>query len=138
MRPALQSIVGLGALLALCVWTGCGGTSGPDLGRVSGTVTLGGNPLPDALVTFDPEGEGSPSTATTDASGRYELMYTADRKGAIVGKHKVTVSTFRQQSNPDGTTTMIPEKVPAEYTSVSTTSLVKEVKAGSQSIPIDL
>ena len=124
-------------LAALPLWIGCG-SSGPELGSVTGTVTLGGKPLADALVQFQPEKDGSPSTARTDAEGHYELMYLADTKGALLGKHKVIVSTFRQKSNPDGTTTTIPERVPVQYTVPATSPLVKEVKSGSNKIDLPL
>ena len=137
MTRTLQRTVCLGVLLALFAWVGCG-SGGPELGEVAGTVKLGGQPLADAKVIFQPEKGGSPSTATTDASGHYELMFTADREGAMIGKHKVTVSTFRQKSNEDGTTTTIAERVPDKYTRQSTTPELKEVKPGSQEINLEL
>ena len=137
MRRMLRHTICLAVSLAVPLLAGCG-SSGPELGEVTGTVKLGGQPLADAKVIFHPEGGGSPSIATTDASGHYELMFTADKEGAMIGKHKVTVSTFRQQSNPDGSTTTIPERVPAQYTSPSTTILTKEVTAGGSEINIDL
>jgi hypothetical protein len=47
-------------------------------------------------VTFTPTAEGgSASTGVTDGDGHYELLYT-DRRGAMVGKHKVAVTTIKQ------------------------------------------
>src|SRR5690606_23808547 len=43
--------VGLAAMLLLA---GCGGADGPELASVSGTVTLNGQPLPHAVVQFQP------------------------------------------------------------------------------------
>jgi hypothetical protein len=78
---------------------GCGGT-GP-VARVSGRVTLAGQPLANATVTFQPVQQAdSPapktvgSVGTTDSDGRYELRLIAnDNPGAAVGQHRVTIST---------------------------------------------
>ncbi len=75
----------------------------PPLGRVSGRITLDGNALPGASVTFLPikrEFEISEnktigiraSRAITDADGYYELEYIAGIPGAFVGQHRVSIS----------------------------------------------
>ncbi|MCR9231751.1 MAG: hypothetical protein NXI29_12120 [bacterium] len=49
--------------LSLCLTVGCGDSAGsdqPDLGTVSGVVTMDGKPLPAVTVTFTPT-EGRPS-----------------------------------------------------------------------------
>lgn len=99
------------SLLSLACY-GCGG-SGAKLGKVTGKVTLGGQPLPDALVTFSPEG-GSPSAGLTSADGSYTLIYSKGVNGAVVGKHTVTISTF-QPALEDPPTPAVPEKVPLKY-----------------------
>lgn len=63
----------------------------PALGPVIGTVTLDGKPLADVTVMFQPE-NGRASTGTTDAEGKYELVFTEVAKGAKVGPHKVSFS----------------------------------------------
>src|SRR5262245_49070668 len=52
-----------GALLA-----GCSGGDRPELGYVSGTVTMDGEPLVGVIVTFKPE-QGRPAVDVTDADG---------------------------------------------------------------------
>ena len=68
---------------------GCG--SGNNLATVRGKVTLNGRPLQGALVEFQPTAPGgSPSSGITDAEGRYELMYTFDKRGRCAGRaHRV-------------------------------------------------
>ena len=84
------------ALAALIVLNSLGCSSrGPELGRVEGTVTLDGEPLEGALVTFKPK-RGRPSLAETDAQGKYSLNYRVDELGARLGTHYVTISTFKQ------------------------------------------
>jgi len=83
-------------LLPLCLFSvvlmGCGGTDGPalDLAPAEGTLTIGGAPLPNALVTFHPE-SGRPATGRTDDAGHFTLMTKGPGDGAAVGNHKVTV-----------------------------------------------
>src|SRR5262245_39370809 len=98
-RWELKSIQNVGRLRlatvdALSLLAGCGGPY-KNLGRVSGKVTLGGQPLADAAVTFSPTAAGSPSTGRTNASGEYTLLYTRGVKGAEAGEHTVTISTYR-------------------------------------------
>lgn len=126
-------------VLALLLCLGCG-DSGPERGYVEGTVTLDGEPLPQAMVTFQPE-TGRPSYARTDDQGHYELSYTSDKKGATLGKHRITISTFVQgdseaeQAEGEGIKGS-PEKVPAKYN--SSTELSREVVAGDNTIDFEL
>ncbi len=115
------------AAIALIGLVGCGG--GADVAPVSGTVTLDGEPLANALVSFYPEEEGKRfSTGTTDASGHYELVYTNDQKGAAIGKHVVKITTATVQGE-GGPARPPKEKLPAKYNDDST--LTVDVTSGS-------
>lgn len=105
------------------------------LGRVTGVITLDGQPLADADVTFQPEGEGRAAAGTTDSQGHYELVYLNDAKGAIVGPNLVSVTTFRDAAD-DGSTPEVPEKLPSRYQSDS--SVKVEVEKGSNTFDFDL
>ena len=125
------------ALMALaCLMTGC--SQGPAVGRVEGTVTLDGSPLGGAKVIFTPIDGGRPSMAVTDGSGRYELEFGPGVKGALVGKHKVSISTFEPGETDDSGQLVghVPERVPAKYN--QDTTLIVEVKRGSQVIDFPL
>jgi hypothetical protein len=117
--------------------SGCGSGDVPDLARVSGVVKLGGQPLAGAQVRFQPE-QGRPSLGITDASGNYELQYNADNSGALIGKHVVRISTFREEEvDEDGRPIAPePERVPAEFNVRST--LVKDVQPGSNRFDFDI
>lgn len=121
------------AVLVFCLW-GCGG-SGPELVPVRGTVTLDGDPLPEATLIFIPE-NGRNSTATTDASGRYELWYTRDRKGAVPGEHTVQVRTKTVFTDDEGHDREVPQKVPSRYNDAS--ELKVRVEAGKSEYPLEL
>jgi hypothetical protein len=100
---------------------------------VTGTVKLDGQPLEGANVTFWPiDAENDrPSSGVTDSSGQYRLMYTADESGALIGQHKVEISTA--VSSEEGTT---PERLAARYN--SSTELTAEVTSGRNTIDFDL
>jgi hypothetical protein len=123
-------------VLAGLMLAGCGRGNTPELGRVNGTVKLDGNPLPKAHVVFQPE-SGRPSVATTDDNGHYVLEYKPGVKGALVGKHKVSIRTFREK-DPDAEDPAghrgAAEKVPAKYNAATT--LEREVSPGKND-PID-
>lgn len=93
-RVGLIALGLFGAALLL----GCGG-SGPKLAKVSGMVTLDGVPYANALVNFQPMATGDNpnpgvgSVGRTDASGRYRLMTINKEDGAVVGLHRVRITT---------------------------------------------
>lgn len=98
IRKLMIAIASSVMLVLVC---GCGG--GPyELAPVSGVVTLYGNPLANATVSFSPRGEGKDivgpgSMGTTDAEGRFTLRTFKDERGAVVGNHTVRISTFKSK-----------------------------------------
>lgn len=79
---------------------GCGSEEF-ELAPVSGRVTLGGNPVIDAQITYQPIAErtggnisvGPGSYGRTDTDGRYTLRTVDnDRPGAVVGQHSVVIA----------------------------------------------
>src|SRR5262245_18646743 len=84
-----------GGLLAAVV--GCSG--GPKYAPVSGVITLDGKPYGNAVVSFQPIGEGGDpnpgrgSSAYTDENGRFVLKCVDGRDGAVVAKHRVRIMT---------------------------------------------
>jgi hypothetical protein len=125
---------------------GCGsGVDLPELGTVSGVVTLDGKPLPGVTVKFVPA-NGRTSSGFTDANGKYELVYNADNQGAEVGEHTVYVSGHGGESggnpNEEGGGSGGPAveyykgTIPAKYNEKST--LKKTVGAGDNTIDLQL
>jgi len=123
--------------LTLCVGCG-GGEEGPELGQVSGVVTLDGQPVASADVTFTPD-QGRPSMGQTDDEGKYRLRYSAESDGALPGMHSVSISTQRDQTGGEGDQPLVPaqeERIPAKYN--EETELSREVSAGENTIDFEL
>jgi hypothetical protein len=78
------------------VW-GC--SRGPAVQYVEGVVTLDGNPVEGAIVTFTPSGPGLGAAGTTDASGIYRLNALTGRAGAgtLAGDYLVAVRKWEYQ-----------------------------------------
>ena len=127
--------IGLCAALMLSIGlAGCGGGSdGPELGRVTGVVTLDGAPLPKATVMFQPQ-NGRPAFGTTDDNGKYELGYTQGNSGTVLGENTVFIRT--EIPGEDGQQPLQKELLPAKYH--NKTELKANVTAGANTFNFDL
>jgi len=104
----------------LLVFAGCSGRPKNIARKVSGKITLGGQPLAGALVMFTPVEAGSPSVGRTDSGGNYNLVWaqTQGRKieGAQIGEHVVKISTFADSAaTATPSRQEVAEKVPYKY-----------------------
>lgn len=107
----------------------------PELGQVTGTVTLNGKPVESVTVLFHPiqtsadkidkKKRASSSGGTTDAAGHYELKYLGDVKGAAVGECHIGIEA---PSRSD---------IPVKFLGPKFT-VTKTVKAGRQVIDLDM
>src|SRR5262245_11610288 len=80
-----------GFAVLLVAAAGCGNQRGPV--PISGTVTLDGEPVEGATVTFHTVGtdkEGKPATGETDKSGTFRLRTGTD-DGVRPGEYKVVI-----------------------------------------------
>jgi hypothetical protein len=128
--------------LRLFVWillvpaAGCG----PKLAPVSGKVTLDDKPLVNATVIFMPDSDqlnpGPGSKAKTDSKGQFSLeLMTGDTKGAILGKHKVSITAYEGDDKiPSSGSDMVFRKllVPDKYN--AKTELAFDVPPGGSTI----
>jgi hypothetical protein len=104
----------------------------PAVGKVTGTITLDGKPLPNAAIVFHPDDSNALSPlGGTDSNGQYELFYIDNKSGAVPGQYTVTVSTAQSWNN-------IPESVPEKYVDKTLSELKYTVKTGKQVIDIKL
>jgi hypothetical protein len=113
---------------------GCGDEDRPPSGKVTGTVTYKGAPLPGGSVTFFDANNlksGERSTATIDQEGHY-VMPTAP-----LGNVKVIVTGPTPSSDPSHRNDRIVQ-IPLKYADVMQTGLVTTVSTGTQEFNIDL
>ena len=116
-------------LLCLAL-AGCGG----DWGTCSGTVTLDGQPLKEAAITFEPEAHG-PTAYGQVRDGAFS-MSTGQKDGLPTGKYKVSVSASTIPK--EGTKEMAKLLTPAKYAKPETSGLTADVKGGSNSFGFEL
>lgn len=102
---------------------------------------MDGKALAGVMVSFYPEQQGRISTGVTDEVGRYELIYMEPTKGAVVGAHKVRVTTYRpnnlhNSTEGSGSRPKVTESIPARYN--AQTELTATVKPGDNLIDLQL
>ncbi|EAQ78747.1 carboxypeptidase-like regulatory domain-containing protein [Blastopirellula marina] len=127
------------AALFLIGLSGCFGSGGPELGIVEGTVKLDGQPLEGATISFVPAAGGRTAEGFTDAEGHYAVEFAAGAKGALLGEHKVRITTLKEKVMSDSGRVAdpgIPEKVPARFN--SETELIRDVQPGQNIFDLDL
>lgn len=104
----------------------------------SGVVLQNGQPLAGIEVQFCPDPEtgtqGPSALGETDEQGKFVLRYAVpgaakSQEGAVIGHHKVTLGDLRQKPAPQGSPPN-PTRISKVYTSLQTTPLRQEVKAG--------
>ncbi len=139
---ALRHRIAFGvALMSALAATGCG-SSGPTMGRVSGTVTYRGKPLEKGTVTFISTDGERPNAIGSIAAGSYTLQTAETGDGAVVGEYKIAVSDI----NPEAYNTELPgvpakvpkSAIPKKYLNADTSGLTFKVESGSQTKDVEL
>jgi hypothetical protein len=128
---------------------GCNKSVDPALAPVSGTVTLGGEPLGNATVTFIPK-DGTPGfggVGKTDETGKYTLKGSRDdAPGIPPGEYRVVIGKRLMPdgtdvSSSDNTPPMVSpakESLPDIYSSMTTTTLSANVPVGGGTFDFSL
>jgi len=137
---AARRVAALFVALAPVLLAGCGASTG----NVSGTVTLNGNPVNHAVVSFVSP-DGAIQSAITDASGKYTL------EGVKAGPNQVTVRTdeggeetrtVKKLGGPKQAVAAAAAAgrtlVPAKYAETTTSGLTLTVKSGQNTYDIPL
>lgn len=135
--------------LALAALFGCTKSADPTLAPVSGTITLGDQPLTNATVTFVPK-DGTPGfggVGKTDGAGRYTLRGSRDDAlGIPPGAYRVVIS---KRLMPDGSDVPVSdntppmaspakESLPEIYSGMTLTTLTATVPVGGASVDFAL
>lgn len=121
-------------LLMLCLLVtvaGCG-ESGPKVVPVAGKVLIDGEPLDYGYIRFVPK-QGRASSAELESDGSFELRYSPDKMGAVLGSHRVEVAANE---------TLGPTKVvwhaPKKYASIGTSGLSQDIAGPQEDLVIEL
>lgn len=133
------------SLLTLLVAAGCGGSGTIP---VTGTVTLDGQPLPNAVVAFAPKDGSRPAVGRTDAQGNFQVTTFTENDGVMPGEHIVTVTAFETVYNAkkpsdgsdEGTGGRMDLKwiAPQRYSQASASGLSAAVSRGQTHFVFDL
>lgn len=103
-RPRYSSSGPLWILVAMVLSAGCGGADASGRSRVSGSVTLDGQPIPNGLITLEPDftkGHTGPQGVATIRDGRFDTDSPGGR-GIIGGPHRVRIEGYRGEAiDPD-------------------------------------
>ena len=139
------TIIGHGCLLLglICGLAGCGGSSGPQRGAVSGTVLFDGERVDQGSILFLPTaGTKGPSSGSGITDGRFSIP---QEKGPVVGLYRVEVHWPRKTGKkiavgspaPPGTMIdEVAEAIPLTFNTQST--LEQRVEPGENEIVIEL
>jgi hypothetical protein len=118
-KSCVYPIVAMACLVAGI--SGCG-PSGPTVVPVSGKVLIDGQPLTYGYVRFVPT-TGRASDAEIQSDGTFELRYSGDQKGALVGEHRVEIAA-NQTLGP----TKVKWYAPKKYASIGTSGMTYKVE----------
>jgi hypothetical protein len=122
-------------ILTLLVLVGCGDGKLATV-KVTGKVTLDGEPLAGASITFTPKttGVGHPGYATTDASGIYKLQTSQGAADAGTTPGDYLVAIRKVEVDPDapppepGYSPKTRSVIPTRYAQPTTSELTATVE----------
>src|SRR5262249_26583690 len=96
-------------MLAVTIVSGCGKPY--QIAEVDGVLVAKGKPAHKVRIQFIPDidkgAKGPPSSAETDANGKFTLQYAEpggnlSQPGAVVGWHRVVLSDLQLSESPTG------------------------------------
>jgi hypothetical protein len=114
-------------IFLLLPFLGCGSSApqGAATLPVKGKVIFKGQPLTKGTISFEPEGAGKEAFGEIQPDGTFVLTTYKKDDGAVVGKHRVTVSNAGKS-------------VPVKYASPAASKLEVEVSEGKDDYTIEL
>jgi hypothetical protein len=136
----MRWIAYLGMALVTMNVAGCTGDGYAELGlvEVTGRVTLDGQPLPGAKVSFESDDKRT-SIGITDSAGQYKLMYDSQTPGVTPGSKTVRITLADADAEGGGTSegaTVKAEPIPPRYNRQS--ELKADVSQSNRTFNFDL
>jgi len=120
----------LSTLLLLVLVVGC--DSRPERVPVAGVVLIDGQPLTSGNIKFVPK-NGRPSAGKIDADGHFNLTCYDGNDGALLGTHRVQISSNRIISD-----SKIEWYAPQNYADFRTSGIEVEVTEPVEDLKIEL
>ena len=127
----------LAAALMLVISAGCGPR---NLAKVTGKVTVDGQPMPFGRIQFSPvaakdatNADGKPAQAYLASDGTFELTTYKKNDGAVIGSHRVSIVN----EQPEGSDASKPKSIPS-FEVLNLVGKRYEVAKGENDIHIEL
>ena len=107
-----RRILAIVLLVGTAAFNGCGRS---EFASLTGRVTLDGEPLPTAVITFISDG-GTSGYANVEPDGDYVAKSGSD-EGLKPGKYRISVVAFKPEVITDRKEAKVPQPItPARYT----------------------
>lgn len=121
-------------LIIFCLLVIWGCSSGPKIDRptteVRGVVTLDGQPVEDAVVTFQPGQNKRGATGRTDKDGKFTMTTFQSGDGVVPGEYNVVIVKYEQydaEESRGGNTPELKHLLPKKYANPGTSKLTASV-----------
>jgi hypothetical protein len=142
-RSAVLNLCTASLVVALVAGCGSGKPAWERVQPVSGSVKLGGQPIPGAMIILVPKDKEVPDkvrpSAIADATGLFELGTYSDTDGAPEGDYDVVVTWRPLVDNGGGNMSQGPNRLPERYSRPETSQLTVHIAADDSELkPIDL
>jgi hypothetical protein len=143
VKKEATRVVKLVLLIGGLLVCGCSTGRGP---KVTGSVRLDGEPLPDAVVSFVPKSPGGDTNfALTDAEGHFEVKPDKAKRTLSPGSYTVLIRKYAQKDGkpipPENRPLVILGSptvrniLPERYSSEKSPVLTAEIKPGDNALP---
>ncbi len=124
------------AFAVLMFLTGCGAEEATPVVAAKGIVKINGTPAANIMVRFVPEGKQETglisSTGVSDAEGRFQLVASDGREGALPGPGKILLTDTEEERPAQGeVSTKVPRLLP-EHGVLGAGSLAVTVVEGAE------
>jgi hypothetical protein len=116
----------------LSFMVGCGSESERPV-PAGGRVTLGGNPVEGAMVTFNGKNGGRSASGKTDKDGKFKLSSIDTDDGAVPGEFIVTI--FKMEAKGGAAATNNPKNPSEDYVSMMKDTKGDLKKMSSNTLP---
>jgi len=125
----------LACFLLMPVWAGCNG--GPAMGKISGEVTMDGQPLKAGRILFTPEDGQGQTGGGTIADGKFLVEVPPAKMKVQINASKVIGKRAAYEGVPNSPMDdVVQEIIPKRYN--DQTELSQDVKPGAQSVKYEL